>query len=199
MDRLLKSRSDNPTAGKSLHAARRYCRGLLAALALAVAPPGAAASNLPFATHSTDLQQELQRVPEASAGLAVLFEQADCPACAHLRQTVLPQPAAGAALKRWRTATVQIDGSQALVGPGGEAQSAVGLAQSLGVLGTPAIAFFDRNGRLLYRYMGRLRDGRDLALLTRFVTTRRFDELPFAEYLRQQRRPGSSSRHAAHH
>lgn len=165
-------------------------RWLLASIVFALALPIAAlAHETPFADRGGDLQDELRQARATGQGLAVLFEQDDCPACARLRRDVLAQPAAPAALRGWRTLTLGLADGTTVVAPRGGAEPALDFANRLGVFGTPALVFFDRDGGPIYRHLGGLRDARDLALLTRFVAARRFERQPFADYLRQARRP----------
>ena len=134
-----------------------------------------------------DLHAERRLADQEGKPLAVLFEQEDCTACAAFRQRVLPHRAATRAARSWRTVSVRLDSPVAITTPAGEPTSAPDFAHQLRVQGTPAIAFFDHNGRLTYRHQGPIRDGQEFALLLQFVRDAHFDAMPFAEFVRQSR------------
>ncbi|MCM8624382.1 thioredoxin fold domain-containing protein [Accumulibacter sp.] len=117
--------------------------------------------------------------------LAVLFEQEDCDNCRKLRQGVFPGPFTEKAFaRRYATLAVNLSTNGELVLPDGKAASARAWAESLRVVGTPAFAFFDRRGRLLYRYTGVLKDSEELLLLGRYVAVAEYERRPFDDYVR---------------
>lgn len=165
----------------------------LAAFAL---PPAADARPALFARTVQDLQVEQREATRQGQQLAVLFGQADCPACTALQQRVLKQPSAAPAARDWRMVAVRLDDGGLVTTPTGEQVAPTEFASRLRVPGTPAIAFFGDDGRLLYRHLGPLRDGKDLVLLARFVREAKYEELPFAAYQRQMRRPATPAKSA---
>ncbi|MBW7901737.1 MAG: thioredoxin fold domain-containing protein [Rhodocyclaceae bacterium] len=159
---------------------------LLAAAALALAA-GLAQAEL-FATTAVDLARESAQGGRDGKLLAVLFEQDDCAACRELRQKVLGDKATGQAIAaRYRTVAVDLSAAGELVTPDGKTLPAKDWAARLRVPGTPALAFFDARGRLLYRHVGPLADGRELQLLGRYVASEEYERRPFSDYLRTQK------------
>jgi thioredoxin-related protein len=165
---------------------------------ITTADTGTAAANLLFGRHARDLQAESLAARQAGKQLAVLFEQADCPACAALRHKVLATARVRAIDRSWRTVVLRTDEATAIRTPGGESLPPGAFAARLRVPGTPAIAVFGDEGQLVYRHVGPLHDGRDLELLTRFVREARFEELPFTAYRRAHRPAAPMPDHGGH-
>jgi thioredoxin-related protein len=85
--------------------------------------------------------------------------------------------------------TVSLDSGDApLTDPTGHLTTAQALAERLHIAATPAFAFFDDEGRVLYRYVGDLPEPVDLQALSRYVSEAGYEREPFAEY-RRRRQP----------
>jgi len=175
-------------------------RILLAAAALAFS--GVARADL-FKDHASDLQQESLLAGKAGKRLVVLFEQEDCEACETLRHKVLSSKAAERQFGRaYRTLSVDIGHRAELITPDGKPGAARAWAARLRIPGTPAIAFFDRDGKLLYRHVGPLADSGELLLLGRYIAAGEYERRPFVSYLSARKlgvRPGSAASGAICH
>jgi len=158
----------------------------LAAIALSFVA-GLANAQL-FSTTTTDLAREVSTSGVEGKFLAVLLEQEDCHACRQLRNEVLTDKVTAKDFSaRYRTIAVNLAADGELVSPDGKSLPVKGWAQRLRVVGTPAIAFFDGKGRLLYRHVGTLASGRELQLLGRYVVSEEYERRPFAAYLKAQK------------
>lgn len=168
----------------------RYTRWLTAA-ALLFAAGLAQAELFPLAPAAhADLAREAAAGSREGRRLAVLFEQEDCDACRQLRSKVLSNPATEKDFAaRYRSVAVNLSGDAELVTPEGQALAPKRWAERLRIVGTPAVAFFDGTGRLLYRHVGPLASGRELELLGRYVAAGEYERQPFATY-RQARQAG---------
>lgn len=140
-----------------------------------------------FQNGSTDLERELRLARQDGKQLVVLFELENCDACRQLRQRVLSDPNAERLFgRRFRTVTVNLDSPAQLTTPTGQTLAPQAWARQIGVLGTPALAFFDGKGQLAYRHLGALADCPELVLLGRFVATQEFENQPYSLYLQEQ-------------
>jgi thioredoxin-related protein len=164
--------------------------GLLVAL-LAVAAPARAEL---FSASATDLAAEATAAAREGKQLAVLFEQEDCDACRKLKKTVLSDKATERLFGRgYRTVSVNLTKDSDITLPDGKAQSPKAWAGRLRIVGTPAIAFFDKNGQLLYRHVGAPADSQEFVLLGRYVASAEYEKRPFVSYLSAQRLGGRAS------
>ena len=148
-----------------------------------------AAFSALFETTSSDLAAAVATARAGNKQLAVMFEQADCGYCERMKRTVLRDAATETAIgRRFHTVAVRLDSDTALTDPTGKPTTARELARRLYIIATPVFAFYDGDGRVLYRYAGVLSDPADFQLLGRYVSEGAYEQQPFAEY-RRQRRP----------
>lgn len=159
----------------------------LFALALAgLLQPAAAAPERLFAQPARNLRAEAAAAAQDGKTLALLFEMQDCAPCAALKQEVLPQPAAIRGFgPGYRTLNVALDGERSLRDASGQPVSAATLAERYRVQGTPAIAFLDGEGKLLYRHQGPIADAAALVELGQYVREAAYENEPLAEYRRR--------------
>lgn len=149
-----------------------------------------AAQDRLFGQAAADLQAEVAAAAKDGKTLALLFEMKDCAPCAALKKEVFPQPAAIRGFgQNYRTVTVALDGQKPLRDPQGQPVSTEALAGRYRVQGTPAIAFLDPQGKLLYRHQGPIADAAALVELGHFVRDAAYENEPLAEYRRRQTTP----------
>ncbi|WP_026685444.1 thioredoxin family protein [Azovibrio restrictus] len=140
-----------------------------------------------FENQGTALEQELAQARQSGRLLVVLFELENCPTCLQLKREVLSKPDAQRLFgRRFRTVTVNLDTQAEVTTPAGEHLPTRAWAQQIGVLGTPALVFFDARGQILYRHLGPVADCPELVLLGRFVADREFENQPYLAYLQGQ-------------
>jgi protein SCO1/2 len=148
-----------------------------------IAAPGHAAL---FTNTSQNLANEVKLAAAEKRSLVVYFELPTCVGCRDMKLHVFPDPNTERDFGRqFRTVRIDLASSSSLVDTDGKPTSPKQLAQRLGVSGTPAFAFLDRDGALTYRHSGLISSPTDFVHLGRFVADAAFDAQPFGEYLRQ--------------
>lgn len=154
-----------------------------------------AAQDRLFGQPAADLQAEVAAAAKDGKTLALLFEMEDCAPCTALKKDVFPQLAAIRDFGHdYRTLSVALDGQNPLRDASGQPVSAERLAERYRVQGTPAIAFIDRQGKLLYRHQGPIADAAALVQLGQFVRDAAYENEPLAEY-RRRHAAGSNPAH----
>lgn len=157
---------------------------VVAALLLGAAGPAAAAL---FSADAVDLAAELKSAAREKRGLAVYFELPDCSGCRDMKRHVFSDARTERNFgRRYRTLRVDLASGAELVDTDGRRRTPQALAERLRIAGTPAFAFFERDGGLRYRHVGALPDPADFVSLGRFVAEAAYDAQPFAEYRRRR-------------
>lgn len=142
-----------------------------------------------FQVTATDLASETRLAAQERKQLAVLFEQEGCEACAKLKKTVFSDRNAERLFsRRYRTVSVDLASDGDITAPDGKMLSIKAWAEQLRVIGTPALVFFDKDGRPLYRHVGPVRDSGEFVLLGRYVASGESENLPFLAYTAAQQR-----------
>jgi thioredoxin-related protein len=141
-----------------------------------------------FQNVSSKLAGEAQKAQQEGKLLVVLFELEDCDICQRLKADVFSEYDTERQFGRdFRAVSVSLDQDAEITTPDGKIMSRQRWAQQIGVVGTPAFAFFDGHGKLLYRHLGPVANRQELLLLGRYVRTEAFENLPWSVYLEQQR------------
>ncbi len=140
-----------------------------------------------FENTSAALDQEAAQAQKSGKLLVVLFELENCDACLQLKRDVLSKPDAERLFgRRFRTVNVNLDRQAEVTTPSGKVLPTRVWAQQIGVIGTPALVFFDAKGQIVYRHLGPIADCPELILLGRFVANREFENQPYMAYLQGQ-------------
>jgi thioredoxin-related protein len=87
----------------------------------------------------------------ADRPLAVFFERADCADCDRLHKKVLTDPATRALVEQFEAVQLDMAANIPVLTPGGERTTASAWARDLDLRYSPAIVFFDRQGREVMR------------------------------------------------
>ena len=170
-----------------LYSLRRVLLAVATTLALTASCPAAAAL---FSLDAQNLASELKTAEREGRRLAVYFELPDCSGCRDMKQHVFSERRAEREFGRqYRTLRIDLASSASIVDTDGQRSTPEVLAQRLRIAGTPAFAFFDRDGALTYRHVGALPDPADFIRLGRFVNEAAYENQPFAEY--RQRNGGA--------
>jgi thioredoxin-related protein len=90
------------------------------------------------------------RLP-AARPLAVFFERADCPDCDRLHDKVLADPATRALVEQFESVQLDVAADTPVITPAGARTTARAWARDLDLGYSPAIVFFDRQGREVMR------------------------------------------------
>ncbi|MDY0007841.1 MAG: thioredoxin fold domain-containing protein [Spongiibacteraceae bacterium] len=93
----------------------------------------------------------------AQRPLLVLFEQADCAACAEFHREILARPESRALLQRFDAVQLDMWSDATLVRPDGKRSSAAEWARQLNIQYTPSLVFFDEQGKEVFRTEAYLR------------------------------------------
>ncbi|RMG30945.1 MAG: thioredoxin [Gammaproteobacteria bacterium] len=177
----------------------RRWRWLIAAI---VFPALACAASLEgfFSETLGDLRDDLaQARAEGKDGLLLFFEQADCPFCRRMKETVFSRPEVQAWVHRhFLVIPIDIEGDVPITDLEGHETTMKAFAfRRFRVRATPVMVFIDRQGRVVARYTGPTRDAREFLLLGRYVVEGKYRQMPFARYKRlMQRRPAPAARPA---
>ena len=137
-------------------------RYLLCILLLAVVPlvSQAATPRDPyqyfFEPSLGDLTEELEIArEEGKQGVFVFFELDDCPFCHRMKQTVLNQPEVQEYFRsRFHSLAVDIEGDVEIVDFAGNDTTQKEFARANRVRATPLMAFFDLDGKMVFKYIG---------------------------------------------
>ena len=89
--------------------------------------------------------------------LAVLFESADCDACAEMHREALRRADVLAQVRRFDVARLMLGSPAPVVTPAGRATTAGAWARELGIAYTPSVVFFDASGAEVFRIGAYLR------------------------------------------
>ncbi len=143
-----------------------------------------------FNTGFGDFQQELATArEEGKDGIMLFFEQADCPFCHRMRETVLNRPRVQDYFRRhFRLFTVDIDGDILIRDFQGREISEKDFAfRRYRVRATPVILFFDLQGKPVVRYTGATSGVDEFLWLGEYVAQKLYRKMPFTRYKRARR------------
>lgn len=137
-----------------MHAMRLLFRFLLIGL-VAQGPAWALGSQPFFKDSFLNLQEDLADARKAGRLLMVVYEQEGCPYCAQLHQVHFQDAAIVAALKK-HFDVIQLDiwGGREVTDFSGETLTEKQLARKLKVQFSPTLAFYDAQGKEIYRVSG---------------------------------------------
>lgn len=156
------------------------------------APTWAAQGTTPlFSQNFGDLQEEAAAAKEEKKiGVMIMFEQADCPWCDKMMNTVLNQaPVIDYYIKHFRSLQVDIKGDNPLTDFQGNSSTEKDFAFKHRVRATPVFAFFDPQGKLLTKYTGATRTPEEFILLGEFVASGKYRNGNFTAYKRERGAP----------
>ena len=135
---------------------------ILAALFCAILP-GLLSASAPrdpyqffFEQSLGDLTEELEIAREqGKQGIFVFFEMDECPFCHRMKKTVLNQPEVQAYFRQnFHNLTVDIEGDIEIVDFIGADMTQKEFARQNRVRATPLLAFYDLDGRQVFKYTG---------------------------------------------
>ena len=103
-----------------------------------------------------DLTEELEIArEEGKRGVFVFFELDECPFCHRMKQTVLNQPEVQEYFRsRFHSLAVDIEGDVEIVDFAGNDTTQKEFARANRVRATPLMAFFDLDGKMVFKYIG---------------------------------------------
>lgn len=166
-------------------------RQLFIALLLLVAAPSWADTRDPashffqpkFGDFKADLDAARQ---QGKKGIFLFFEMDDCPFCARMKATILNQPDVQEAYRAlFLVYSVDVNGDTPVTDFQGKDTTEKAFAFAHRVRATPALLFFDLDGKLAARYTGPTRDKAEFLLLAKYVAEGAYAKQPFAQYKQQ--------------
>ena len=124
-----------------------------------------------FAQSLGDLSEELEIArKDGKRGVFVFFEMDECPFCHRMKQTVLNQPDVQAWFgERFHSLAIDIEGDVEIVDFDGNVTTQKAFASANRVRATPLLAFYDLDGRRIFRYVGAPADKAEFLLMGEFI------------------------------
>jgi len=137
-----------------------------------------------------DFKEELQTArEEGKDGIMLFFEMDECPFCHRMKTTVLNQVQVQDYFrKHFRIFSVDIEGDVPVVDFEGTEMKAKDFAfKKHRVRATPVIAFFDLNGKRVFRYTGATSGPEEFMWMGEFVVNKEYEKTSFSRYKREKR------------
>lgn len=168
-------------------------RQLLIALILLVVAPVWADTRDPanhfFQPKFGDFKAELDAArQQGKKGIFLFFEMDDCPFCARMKTTILNQTDVQDAYRAlFLVYSVDVNGDTQMIDFQGKETTEKAFAFAHRVRATPALLFFDLDGKLATRYTGPTKDKAEFLLLGKYVAEGAYAKQPFTQYKQQAR------------
>jgi thioredoxin-related protein len=163
-------------------------RQLLLAFVFLLAAPVWAETRDPvnhfFQPKFGDLQADLAEAKkQGKQGIFLFFEMDDCPFCDRMKSTILNQADVQDAYRsRFLVYSIDVNGDTALTDFQGKDTTEKDFAFAHRVRATPALLFFDLDGKLVARHTGPTKDKAEFLLLGRYVSEGAYASQPFTKY-----------------
>lgn len=143
-----------------------------------------------FNLNTGDLKAELVDAKNAGKkAMFVMFEQDGCPGCIYMKRNVLNRVDVQNSYRlRFLNFSVDIHGAVPIKDFAGRGFTEKSYAQSLGIKGTPTLAFYDLDGKEVVRIVGPIKEATEFMLLGAFVASGAYKTRQFAEYRQSERR-----------
>lgn len=131
-----------------------------------------------------DFKAELDNAKkEGKKGVLLMFEQADCPWCHRMKETILNQSEVQDYYKQhFLIYSVDIKNDLALVDFKGKDTTEKAFSAEHRVRATPVFLFFGLDGNPMYRFTGVAKDQKEFLLLGRYVLDGTYKTQPFNVY-----------------
>lgn len=163
-------------------------RQLLIAFLFLLAVPAWAETRDPtnhfFQPKFGDLQADLQEARnQGKKGIFLFFEMDECPFCERMRATILNQADVQDAYRaQFLLYSIDVNGDTQMTDFQGKDTTEKDFALAHRVRATPALLFFDLDGKMVARHTGPTKNKAEFLLLGQYVTEGAFTSQPFAKY-----------------
>ncbi len=137
-----------------------------------------------------DLPEELQNAKQSGKkAILIFFEMDECPFCHYMKKNVLNQPKVQAFYrKHFLNFSIDIEGDVEMVNLKGKTVKQKDFAfKENRVRATPVIAFFDLNGKRIYRHTGKTSGVDEFMWLGEYIANGTYKKISFSRYKRQKR------------
>lgn len=126
---------------------------------------------------------------QAKQGLLIFFEMDECPFCHYMKTNVLNQPQVQAYFrKHFLNFSVDIEGDVEISNLFGKTMKQKDFAfKENRVRATPVIAFYDLDGKQVFRHTGKTSGTAEFMLMGKYVAEGIYKEMSFVRYKRKQR------------
>lgn len=137
-----------------------------------------------------DFKEELDNAKQQNKkAILIFFEMDECPFCHYMKQSVLNQKEVQDFYrKNFLNFSVDIEGDIEITNLQGKVVKQKDFAfKENRVRATPVIAFFDMNGKRIYRHTGKTAGVEDFLLMGKYVADGVYKEMSYTRYKRMQR------------
>jgi thioredoxin-related protein len=137
-----------------------------------------------------DLPEELGKAKETQKkAILIFFEMDECPFCHYMKMNVLNQPEVQDYYrKHFLNISVDIEGDVEMVNFKGKTVKLKDFAfKENRVRATPVIAFFDLNGKRIYRHTGKTSGVEEFMWLGEFIANGLYKKMRFSKYKKKKR------------
>ena len=138
-----------------------------------------------------DFKEELAAAKaQGKKGILLFFEMDECPYCHFMKQNILNQPVVQDYYrKNFLNFSVDIEGDLQIKNMQGKSMKQKDFAfKENRVRATPVFAFFNLQGKRVFRYTGKASSIDEFLLMGEFVSNEKYKKSSFTRYKRQQRR-----------
>lgn len=127
---------------------------------------------------------------EGKRGIIIFFEMDECPFCHYMKTNVLNRPdVQDFYRKNFLNFAVDIEGDVEITDFRGKAMAQKDFAfKENRVRATPVIAFYDLQGKEVFRHTGRTSGVEEFLLMGRYVSEGAYKQMPFTKYKRSQKK-----------
>lgn len=140
--------------------------------------------NETFGNFSEELEQARE---QGKKGVLVFYEMDECPFCHFMKQNVLNQPVVQDYYReQFLNLIVDIEGDIEITDFSGQTTTQKDFAKVARVRATPVIAFYDLDGKEVFRHTGRTSGIDEFMLMGKFVADGMYKNQKFTVYKREQ-------------
>lgn len=127
---------------------------------------------------------------EGKHGVLIFFEMDECPFCHYMKTNVLNRPEVQEYYRQnFLNFTVDIEGDVEITDFQGKVMAQKDFAfKENRVRATPVIAFYDLQGKEVFRHTGRTAGVDEFLLMGRYVAEGVYKQMPFTKYKRSQKK-----------
>ena len=138
-----------------------------------------------------DFKEELENArQQQKKGILIFFEMDECPFCHYMKMNVLNQPEVQAFYREnFLNFSVDIEGDVEITNMQGKVTKQKDFAfRENRVRATPVIAFFDLEGKRVFRHTGKTSGVEEFLLMGQYVANGIYKETSFTRYKRKKRK-----------
>lgn len=138
-----------------------------------------------------DFKEELENAKASGKkGILIFFEMDECPFCHYMKMNVLNQRVVQEYYRRnFLSFSVDIEGDLEIVNLQGKSMKQKDFAfKENRVRATPVFAFFNLDGKRVFRYTGKTSGVEEFLLMGKYVSEKKYKTTSFTRYKRKKRK-----------